>query len=127
VLSMTDVITGTALVMTGSALSFWLYWLIGGERVNATFPDEIAGWTWIVLLSTISSVGGTAFFFAGLKRIGPSKSAIVSTSEPVMAIAAGVLFLSESLTIARIVGATFVIAALLLLAVFERRPRTATL
>lgn len=126
VLSTTDVLTGTALVMSGSAISFWLYWLIGGDHVNVTFPEGGWGWTWIVLLATLSSIGGTAFFFAGLNRIGASKSAIVSTSEPVMAIAAGVLFLNEPMTAVRLVGATFVMAALLLLSVLERRPQTAT-
>lgn len=126
-LQTTDVLTGTALVMTGGALSFWLYWIVGGAFITVEFPGTALGWLSILMLAIFSSIGGTAFFFAGLRRIGSSKSSIVSTSEPVMAIAAGVLFLGESLTLTRIIGAAFVITALVLLAIFERRLQPVTL
>jgi drug/metabolite transporter (DMT)-like permease len=41
-----------------------------------------------------------------------------------MAIAAGALFLGEELTAARVVGAIFVVLALVLLALFDRQPET---
>lgn len=123
-LTRTDVLTGTALVMTGAAISFWLFWLIAGSRITVTFPDTTVGWGWIILMGTITTIGGTACFFAGMNRIGASKASIVSTSEPVMAIVAGVVFLGESLSFARVVGAILVISALLLLAVLEKRSVT---
>lgn len=118
-LTRTDVITGTSLVMVGASSSFWIYWLIGGSRVSVSFPDSAKGWTMIVLMGTVSTIGGTMFYFSGLRLIGPSKSSIATTSEPVFAIALGALLLNEHLTTSRIVGAIFVISALLIFAVRE--------
>ena len=115
----TDVITGTALVMVGGATSFWLYWLVGGGRVSVSFPNSVTGWSMIVLMGTVSTIGGTMLFFSGLRLIGPSKSSVATTSEPVFAIALGALLLNEGLTVARVVGAIFVISALLIFAVRE--------
>lgn len=123
-LTRTDVMTGTTLVITGGAVSFWLYWLVGSSRVDVAFPDSLLGWTWVTLMGTVSTIGGVTLFFAGLNRIGPTKSSVAATSEPVMAIAAGALFLGEDLTIARVVGAIFVVLALVLLALFDRQPET---
>jgi threonine/homoserine efflux transporter RhtA len=46
---------------------------------------------------------------------------VLTTLEPVLAIAAGIIFLSEELTINRVVGASFVIGALIALSVLEAR------
>ena len=62
--------------------------------------------------------------FAGLKRVGPSMVSVLTTLEPVLAIAAGVIFLGEDLTVNRVIGASFVIGALIALSVLEARTET---
>jgi len=116
----TDVITGTSLVLVGGAASFWLYWLVGANWVEVSFPDSLTGWSNIVLMGTMSTIGGTMLFFAGMNRIGASKASIATTAEPVMVIVAGVTILGESLNLARIIGAVIVISALVAFAIFER-------
>ena len=59
--------------------------------------------------------------FAGLKRVGPSTVSVLATFEPVIAIIAGVIFLGEDLTLNRVLGASFVIGALIALPVLEAR------
>jgi drug/metabolite transporter (DMT)-like permease len=46
---------------------------------------------------------------------------VLTTLEPVLAIAAGVIFLGEELTVNRVIGASFVIGALIALSVLESR------
>ena len=126
-LTRTDVMTGTCLVLSGGSIAFWLYWLIGSRWVDVSFPTSVSGWGSIVLMGMVSTIGGTILFFTGMTRIGAAKASIATTAEPVMVIVAGVTLLGESLNVTRLVGAAFVIAALLLLAVFERRPQLVTL
>ena len=65
------------------------------------------------------------FSYAGLKRVGPSMLSVITTIEPVLAISMGVIFLNEGLTTTRVIGATFVIGALVALSVLESRNETA--
>ena len=65
------------------------------------------------------------FSYAGLKRVGPSMLSVITTIEPVLAIAMGVIFLNEAVTTTRVIGATFVIGALIALSVLESRNETA--
>jgi drug/metabolite transporter (DMT)-like permease len=53
-------------------------------------------------------------------------TSIFTTSEPVFGIAAGVLILNERLSLNSMIGATFVIGALLMLSVVESRSETVT-
>lgn len=116
-----DVITGTSLVLVGGAASFWLYWLIGGRWIDVSFPDSLTGWSHIVLMGTMSTIGGTMLFFAGMTRIGAAKASIATTAEPVMVIVAGVTILGESLNLVRTIGALLVLVGLLSLTMAERR------
>jgi drug/metabolite transporter (DMT)-like permease len=53
-------------------------------------------------------------------------TSIFTTSEPVFGIACGVLILNEQLSLNSVIGATFVIGALLMLSVVESRSETVT-
>jgi drug/metabolite transporter (DMT)-like permease len=46
---------------------------------------------------------------------------VITTIEPVLAIAMGVIFLNEAITLARVVGAIFVVGALIALSMLESR------
>jgi drug/metabolite transporter (DMT)-like permease len=50
---------------------------------------------------------------------------VITTIEPVLAIAMGVIFLNEAVTTTRVIGATFVIGALVALSVLESRDEAA--
>lgn len=63
-------------------------------------------------------------FVRGHEPDRTGKTAIIQTFEPVASIVAGVIFLSEPLTIPRVIGATFVISAVGVLATVESRSAT---
>ena len=60
------------------------------------------------------------FFFAGISRLEPGIASVLSTTEPVVSIAVGVLALNESLTPIRVLGAFAVLAGVAVLAQLSR-------
>ena len=107
--------------MAGAAAAFWLYWLLAPSSTPVLFPQHMAGWLWIGALATFSTVLSTSSLFAGLKILGPNTTSVVNTVEPVLNIAAGILFLNEVFSLQQGVGAVFVVGALVYLGVHETR------
>ena len=75
----------------------------------------------VILLAIIATAIATGVFFVGIRNLGPSTTSIITTFEPVLTIVAGVIFLGESFTLARGVGAAFVIGALIVFGLLESR------
>lgn len=120
----TDMFTGVTFVNIGAALGFNLVALVTPGGLQAEYPDTTKGWLIIVALAIVGTVFPSTTFFMGLKRIGTNMTSIFTTSEPVFGITAGVLILNERLSLNSIIGASFVIGALLMLSVVESRSET---
>lgn len=69
----------------------------------------------IILLAFISTVVALMSFLRGVRIIGPSRAAILSTLEPIVSIILGFLILKERLSLNMIIGSALVIASVLLL------------
>jgi len=121
VLPKVDLFTGVTIVMFGAASSFAIYALFAPSSVEVIFPNAINGWVSVLMLTVVATVIPTATLYAGMNLIGTGKTAVIQTFEPVASILAGVIFLSEPLTLPRIIGATFVIGAVGVLATAESR------
>jgi len=121
VLPKVDLFTGVTIVMFGAASSFAIYALFAPSSVEVIFPNAINGWVNVLMLAVVATVIPTATLYAGMNLIGTGKTAVIQTFEPVASILAGVIFLSEPLTVPRIIGATFVIGAVGVLATAESR------
>jgi len=121
VLPKVDLFTGVTIVMFGAASSFAIYALFAPSSVEVIFPNAINGWGSVLMLAVVATVIPTATLYAGMNLIGTGKTAVIQTFEPVASILAGVIFLSEPLTVPRIIGATFVIGAVGVLATAESR------
>jgi drug/metabolite transporter (DMT)-like permease len=121
VLPKVDLFTGVTVVMFGAASSFAIYALFAPSSVEVIFPNAINGWVSVLMLAVVATVIPTATLYAGMNLIGTGKTAVIQTFEPVASILAGVIFLSEPLTLPRIIGATFVIGAVGVLATAESR------
>ena len=102
--------------MFGAATSFAIYSQVTPSSMAVVFPETTAGWVSVLMMAVVATVIPTATLYAGMNLIGASKTAVIQTFEPVSSILAGVFFLSEPLTMARVVGATFVIGAVGVLA-----------
>ncbi|MFY9481919.1 MAG: DMT family transporter [Ilumatobacteraceae bacterium] len=122
----TDMFTGVTFVNIGAALGFNLVAFVSPVGLHADYPDTTKGWLIIVALAIVGTVFPTTTFFMGLTRIGTNMTSIYTTSEPVFGIAMGVLVLNERLSLNSMIGATFVIGALLMLSVVESRSETVT-
>ena len=63
----------------------------------------------------MSTVVAVSAFFAGLRRVGPSEAAILSTFEPVVTVVLAFFVLGERLTPLQLAGGALVLAAVVLL------------
>lgn len=108
-----------ALVLTGATASFAVAGLVTGSLDLALSGEA---WLWLVLIALVSTVVAVSAFFAGLKRVGPSEAAILSTFEPVVTVALAFVVLGERLAPAQLLGGALVLGAVVLL---QLRPRPA--
>jgi drug/metabolite transporter (DMT)-like permease len=113
-----DPIVLSTLVCTGAAGTLTVVGVVGGDlspgAVSAT------GYLWLLAIATVSTVGAITLFFTGLGRVGPTTASIVSTFEPVTAIALAALVFGESLSPTQLAGGGLVLAAVLVLSARRR-------
>jgi drug/metabolite transporter (DMT)-like permease len=88
-------------------------------------PSTRTGWTAMALMVVVSTNLPIVTFLAGLDRIGPTNTAMVSTLEPVVTVLLANWWLDETLTPLTLLGGGLILLAVLLLARGElRRTRT---
>jgi drug/metabolite transporter (DMT)-like permease len=144
-----DISTEGILLAFSSSLAFSLY-LIGADRVLRR-TDSMTGAMWVaaaagVALALVSVVSGAwewpsglhqwapalgssaltagAFFglFAGLRRLGPVRTAVISASEPLWATILTVAFLGEPLHAATAIGGALILAGAVTASLVRARP-----
>jgi drug/metabolite transporter (DMT)-like permease len=106
------------LVLTGATASFTVTGLATGSLGLALSGEA---WLWLLLIALVSTVFAVSAFFAGLRRVGPSEAAILSTFEPPVTVALAFLVLGEQLTQLQLAGGALVLAAVVLLQLPARR------
>lgn len=109
-----------ALVLGGATASFAVTGLATGSLELGLAP---AAWLWLVLMAIISTVVAVSCFFAGLRRVGASEAAILSTFEPPVTVALAFLVLGERLTPVQLAGGALVLAAVIVLQLPSQRRR----
>jgi drug/metabolite transporter (DMT)-like permease len=117
-----DALPLSALVTTGAAVTFGAVAVASGSW-DTGFAAE--GWLWIGLIALVCTVSAIVLFFAGLKRVGPSMTAILSTVEPPVTVALAFVVFGEALTGLQLAGGLLVVAAVVALNV-GRRPVAVT-
>jgi drug/metabolite transporter (DMT)-like permease len=108
----------SGLVLTGATVSFGLVGLASGT-IDLALGAE--AWLWLVLIALVSTVVAVSAFFAGLRLVGPSEAAILSTFEPPVTVVLAFLVLGERLTPAQFAGGALVLAAVVVLQLPARR------
>jgi drug/metabolite transporter (DMT)-like permease len=103
----TDPLVLAALMGTGAIPTFVVYGLVT-DGLSLSF--EARGWIWIVAVAFVSLIAFTAFF-AGLERVGPSLTGLLSTSEPVATTVASAAIFGDRLTLVQGIGGALVIGA----------------
>ena len=104
----------SALVCTGATVTL----TAGTAAIGDLEPGTVTatGWGWLLGLAVVSTVVAVSLFFAGLKRVGPTSAAILSTAEPVVTVVLAFLVFGELLGPLQLLGGAFVIVAVLVLA-----------
>lgn len=111
----TDVMTGLLIVLFGAGCSFIAVWLINPPGMPTTLPDDLASWLSALEIAVVGTIAAMGLFFAGMNRIGAGKSAVVQTSEVLVTVTMGLVFLGESLTVRQIIGAVLILGGVILL------------
>lgn len=99
-------------VMLSAAVVFGL----GVALESPRFPASAAGWGSVLAIALVSTVLAMVGFFAGMKRLGASDAATLSTLEPVVTFVLAAVFLDESVTLIQVVGGAVVLTAVIALA-----------
>jgi len=123
VLGKVDPFALALLVLTGATASFAVAGVVTGSLDLALSGEA---WLWLVMLALVSTVIAVSAFLAGLRRVGPSEAAILSTFEPVVTVVLAFFVLGETLTPAQLAGGGLVLAAVVLLQLPAGRRRVAT-
>jgi drug/metabolite transporter (DMT)-like permease len=113
-----DALPLSALITTGAAITFGIACAASGS-FDTGFAAE--GWLWLAAIALVSTVTPIALFFAGLRRVGPSTAAILSTLEPPTTVALAFVVFGESLTALQLAGAALVLGAAVSLQLRPRR------
>jgi drug/metabolite transporter (DMT)-like permease len=97
------------IVCSGAAVTL----TAGSAALGELRPGDLtlAGWGWLACLAVVSTVGAISLFFAGLKRVGPTMAAILSTAEPVVTVVLAFLLFGEGLGPMQLIGGLLVLAA----------------
>ncbi|MFN8473634.1 MAG: DMT family transporter [Anaerolineae bacterium] len=106
-------LVSSAWILLGAAISFGAAGLILGQ-IQFTFASP-QGWLVVGGMILMSTVIPVVTFLAGLQRVGPTQSALLSALEPVFTVALAVAFLGEHLAPLQIAGSVLVITAVILL------------
>jgi drug/metabolite transporter (DMT)-like permease len=80
------------------------------------WPQSPMGWLAVVGIAIVSTVVAIVLFFAGLERIGPTRTAVLSTVEPLWTVVLAAVFLGELIAPWQLVGGALILGAVVLLA-----------
>jgi drug/metabolite transporter (DMT)-like permease len=107
-----DAAAATALMITGTAATYWLTGLVTGVPLA---PAEIpsAAWPGLVGVGVVATFIAIQTFYAGARRVGAAQAALVSTIEPFWTIALAAVLFGESLAPIQILGGSLIILGVL--------------
>ncbi|HEY6759804.1 MAG TPA: EamA family transporter [Baekduia sp.] len=114
----------STLVCTGAAFTLSVVGAVDGSlRLGEV---SAGGYGWIAAIAGVSTVGAVGLFFAGLSRVGPSATSILSTLEPVVTVTLAFAVFGESFSPAQLLGGMLVLSAVIVVRIatqpIERAP-----
>lgn len=101
-----------ATVIASAAVVFVVLVAMRGPRWPAA-PD---GWIAVLVIALVSTLAAITLFFAGLRRIGPTRAATLSTLEPVCTVTLAAIVLGERILPVQMLGGMLILLAVVLLA-----------
>ena len=90
---------------------------------SLVLPSSLKGWGLCVLFSLLVTTGAVALFQHSAFLIGSERTSILSTLEPITGVLIGVIVFGEPLGPRTVIGSLLVVAASILIAVFDLRKK----
>ncbi len=87
--------------------------LLAGETLSPVAWTP-ALWVVLALLVAVPTIIAVILYMGGIRRLGPSRAAIASTTEPLFTIALAWMLLGDGLTVVQAIGALLVVAGVIL-------------
>ena len=117
-----DPLPASAIMITATAAVYGGLVLLSGGSIS---PLDVPAGSWIPVLGIglVSTTIAIQAFYAGLKRIGGARAALISTVEPIYTIVLAMLLFGERLTPLQILGGVLVIGAVILAETGRPEPR----
>jgi drug/metabolite transporter (DMT)-like permease len=111
--SAVDPIAAGALMLTATAVTFWVTAVGFGRPV---LPAQVPAGAWfgIVGIGLVSTFIAVQTFYAGAHRLGAARASLISTVEPIWTIALAGVLLGESLTPIQLLGGVLIIGGVVL-------------
>ncbi|MBB6099835.1 drug/metabolite transporter (DMT)-like permease [Deinobacterium chartae] len=106
----TGVIASSSVILGSAALVSALLAAVQGPQL----PGTPLGWAAVGGVALVSTVIASVTFFAGLRRIGPSNAALLSTFEPAVTLLLAALVLGERVSGLQLAGGLLIVASALL-------------
>ena len=118
-----DAAVATALMMTATAAVYFVVALAAGRPLD---PSAVPSSAWPLLgaVGLVASFLAIQTFYAGARRIGAAKAALVSTVEPPIIVVLAWVFLGQTLAPIQLVGAGLILTGVII-AQTSPRPRGA--
>lgn len=91
------------------------------------WPQSAIAWAAVVGVAVFGTAVAIAAFVVGLRRVGPTQAAVLSTLEPVVTVTLGIGFLGEQPTVSAVVGGGFILLAAIGLTLARNRREAARL
>ena len=114
----------SVIIFASAGLVYGILMSVNGPH----FPTASSGWIHIAGIVLIATVIPVVTFLAGLERIGPTNSAMLSTLEPVVTVLLAAWLFGEKLAWIILVGGGLILAAVILLTrgEMEKKPKLET-
>lgn len=111
--SNSDAAATTAIMITSTAVAFWIMTLLTGGSVN---PVDVptAAWPALMAIGFLASFLAIQTFYAGTRRIGAAQAALLSTIEPLTIVALAWIFLGQRLEPIQLVGAALIVISVVI-------------
>ena len=110
-----ELTTGLMMVFAGAGFSFSVIWLLNPSGLPTTMPYVANVWLPALEIGLVGTIGAMGIFFAGMNRIGASKSAVIQTWEVLVAGLTGMFFLHQQFTFRQVLGGALILGGVLLL------------
>lgn len=111
VLEDVDALSLSAHVIPAAGVAFVVFGRVTG---TVALPSTAAEWGIAGAVALLSTAIPIVSFYAAIRRIGASRTSIVSTVEPVFTVALGVMILDERVTIGILLGGAIVLTGVVL-------------